>query len=98
MLYTDEDKLYGARHCYPYFKSDWDPVLFVNAAISAHLCAFDRGQALALGVWSDRRYEGCHDWDAVHALLAGRPSARACARGALRLAHPCRLDQRQYSV
>jgi hypothetical protein len=63
LLYTDEDKLYGTRHCQPYFKPDWDPVLFVNVAYIAHLCAFDRARGLALGLWSDRTYEGCHDWD-----------------------------------
>lgn len=63
LLYTDEDKLYGTRHCQPYFKPDWDPVLFVNAAYIAHLCAFERERALALGLWSDATYEGCHDWD-----------------------------------
>jgi hypothetical protein len=78
MLYSDEDKLYGTRHCYPYFKPDWDPVLFVNAAYIAHLCAFDRAQALAHGVWSDRRYEGCHDWDAAMRLWqAGHVPAHA---------------------
>jgi hypothetical protein len=63
LLYTDEDKLYGTQHCYPFFKPDWDPVLFVNASYIAHLCALDRQRALALGVYSDRTYEGCHDWD-----------------------------------
>ena len=63
LLYTDEDKLFGTQHCQPYFKPDWDPVLFVNACYIAHLCALDRQRALALGVYSDDAYEGCHDWD-----------------------------------
>ena len=63
LLYTDEDKLYGTRHCQPYFKPDWDPVLFLNAAYIAHQCAFERERGLLLGLWSDPIYEGCHDWD-----------------------------------
>jgi len=63
LLYTDEDKLFGDVHCLPYFKPDWDPVLFVNACYIAHLCALDRQRALALGVYGDPAYEGCHDWD-----------------------------------
>src|SRR5258707_5082201 len=65
VLYSDEDKLYGSRHCRPYFKPDWDPVLFVNHCYTAHLGAFERRRALELGVWSDPAVEGCHDWDAV---------------------------------
>jgi glycosyltransferase involved in cell wall biosynthesis len=63
LLYTDEDKLYGTAHCLPYAKPDWDPVLFVNAAYIAHLHALDRQRALALDLWNDRAFEGCHDWD-----------------------------------
>lgn len=63
LLYTDEDKLYEGVHCYPYAKPDWDPVLFVNSCYIAHLCALDRAQALALGAYEDRAFEGCHDWD-----------------------------------
>jgi hypothetical protein len=63
LLYTDEDKLYGTVHCLPAFKPDWDPVLFVNAAYIAHWHALDRTQALALDLWNDRAFEGCHDWD-----------------------------------
>jgi hypothetical protein len=63
LLYTDEDKLYGDTHCLPFAKPDWDPVLFVNAAYIAHLHALDRRHALALDLWNDRAFEGCHDWD-----------------------------------
>jgi hypothetical protein len=65
LLYTDEDKLYGTRHCRPFFKPDWDPVLFVNQCYTAHLAVLDRARALALGVWSDATYDGCPDWDCV---------------------------------
>ena len=63
LLYTDEDKLYDEVFCYPYFKPDWDPVLFANSCYIAHLTALDRERALALGVYGDAAYEGCHDWD-----------------------------------
>ncbi|HUA54763.1 MAG TPA: hypothetical protein VMB81_21475, partial [Candidatus Sulfotelmatobacter sp.] len=63
LLYTDEDKLYDDVFCYPYFKPDWDPVLFANSCYIAHLTALDRARALALGVYGDAAYEGCHDWD-----------------------------------
>lgn len=72
LLYTDEDKVDGTSFLLPYFKPDWDPVLFVNSCYIAHLCAFDRARALALGVYSDRGAEGCHDWDTyLRFFLAG---------------------------
>ena len=61
--YSDEDKLRDGRHLDPYFKPDWDPVLFRNLCYIAHLCAIDRERALQLGVYSDPAAEGCHDWD-----------------------------------
>ncbi len=63
LAYSDEDKLRDGRHLDPYFKPDWDPVLFRNLCYIAHLCAIDRGRALQLGAYSDAAAEGCHDWD-----------------------------------
>lgn len=63
LLYTDEDKLEGGVYRDPYYKSDWDPVLFANSCYIAHLCAIDRKQALELGCYSDAGTEGSHDWD-----------------------------------
>ncbi|WP_320535191.1 rhamnosyltransferase WsaF family glycosyltransferase [Robbsia andropogonis] len=63
LLYTDEDKLSGERFDMPYFKPDWDPVLFLHSCYIAHLCAIDREKALALQLYNDKGSEGCHDWD-----------------------------------
>jgi O-antigen biosynthesis protein len=63
LLYTDEDKLAGETFLDPYFKPDWDPVLFVDSCYIAHLCAIDRERALRLGVYTDPRTEGSHDGD-----------------------------------
>ena len=63
LLYTDEDKVSGNQFGSPYFKPDWDPVLFLNSCYIAHLCAIDREKALALELYSDKTAEGCHDWD-----------------------------------
>lgn len=63
LLYTDEDKLGDGRFGSPYFKPDWDPVLFLHSCYIAHLCAIDRGLALQLGLYTDKTSEGCHDWD-----------------------------------
>jgi len=63
LAYSDEDKLRDGRHLDPYFKPDWDPVLFRNLCYIAHLCAIDRARAVQLGVYSDTGAEGCHDWD-----------------------------------
>jgi hypothetical protein len=72
LLYSDEDKLYRGRPRDPYFKSAWDPVLFLNSCYIAHLCAMDRRIALELGLYSDAEAEGCHDWDSfIRFMLAG---------------------------
>jgi O-antigen biosynthesis protein len=63
LLYTDEDKLGAGRFGSPYFKPDWDPVLFLHSCYIAHLCVIDREKALELGLYTDKTAEGCHDWD-----------------------------------
>jgi hypothetical protein len=63
LLFSDEDKLRDGRHTDPFFKPDWDPVLFRNCCYIAHLCAIDRERALQLGAYTDPAAEGCHDWD-----------------------------------
>lgn len=73
LLYTDEDKLAGERFIQPYFKPDWDPVLFVHSCYIAHLCAIDRQKALELELYTDAGAEGCHDWDSFFRfMMAGR--------------------------
>ena len=63
LLYSDEDKLVDDTHITAYRKPDWDPVLFLHSCYIAHLCAIDRTRALELGVYTDPRAEGSHDWD-----------------------------------
>jgi hypothetical protein len=73
LLYSDEDKLLGELHNTPYYKPDWDPVLFLHSCYIAHLCAIDREQALALGCYTDPACEGSHDWDSFTRFhLAGQ--------------------------
>lgn len=72
LVYTDEDKLADDRFGTAYFKTDWDPVLFIHSCYIAHLCAMDRETALALQCYSDKRAEGCHDWDSfIRFMVAG---------------------------
>lgn len=72
LLYSDEDKIDGGAYRDPYFKPDWDPVLFVNSCYIAHLCAIDRKMALSLGVYDDPGTEGSHDWDTfTRFMIAG---------------------------
>ena len=63
LAYTDEDKVDGETYREPYFKPDWDPVLFAASCYIAHLIVFDRQRALALGAYTDTAAEGSHDWD-----------------------------------
>ncbi|WP_170296042.1 glycosyltransferase [Azospirillum brasilense] len=63
LAYTDEDKVLGWSFRDPYYKPDWDPVLFSNSCYIAHLCCIDRERALSLDVYGDARTEGSHDWD-----------------------------------
>lgn len=63
LVYTDEDKLNGESFTDPYFKPNWDPVLFLHSCYIAHLCAIDRELALQLQLYTDNSAEGCHDWD-----------------------------------
>lgn len=63
VIYTDEDKLGSGYFGSPYFKSDWDPVLFLHSCYIAHLCVIDRELGIKLDLYSDKTAEGCHDWD-----------------------------------
>lgn len=72
ILYTDEDKLLDNKPTEPYFKPDWDPVLFINSAYIAHLGIINRQLALDLGVYEDANATGSHDWDTfTRFMLAG---------------------------
>ena len=62
-FYTDEDKVQDNRFSEPYFKPDWDPVLFANSCYIAHLCGVDRQRAIALDAYLDPTTEASPDWD-----------------------------------
>jgi glycosyltransferase involved in cell wall biosynthesis len=73
ILYTDEDKLSDGHFSSPYFKPDWDPVLFLHSCYIAHLCVIDRELGLQLNLYSDNTAEGCHDWDSfIRFMNAGQ--------------------------
>lgn len=64
LLYSDEDKIEtDGNYGWPYFKPDWDPVLFINSCYIAHLCIIDRFKALELEAYTDSNADGSHDWD-----------------------------------
>jgi hypothetical protein len=69
LFYSDEDKLVNGRADAPFFKPDWDPVLFTNCCYPAHLMALDRQLALDFGAYSDPQVEGAQDWDAFARLV-----------------------------
>jgi hypothetical protein len=71
IAYTDEDKLLpDGGHDHPFFKPDWDPLLFLNCCYVAHLGVMDRQKSLELGVYSDPRAEGTPDGDAFCRFVA----------------------------
>ena len=63
LLYSDEDKLLDGVLSRPFFKPDWDPVLFLDQCFTAHFCAIDRELALDLGAYTDPACEASPDWD-----------------------------------
>jgi hypothetical protein len=70
VAYSDEDKaLANGVRCHPFFKPDWDPVLFLNCCYVAHLCAIARAAAAAVEAYTDDAAHGCHDWDTFFRLL-----------------------------
>ena len=63
VAYSDEDKIDGTWLRDPYFKPDWDPVLFAHSCYTSHVGVLDRQRALDLGAYTDPGTEGSHDWD-----------------------------------
>ena len=98
LAYSDEDKVHEQTFRDPYFKPDWDPVLFATSCYIAHLIVFDRQQALALGAYTDRATEGSHKLGHVPALHARAVRAGAHPRSAVHLADARRPDSWQHSV
>lgn len=63
MLFTDEDKIdeRGLRSD-PFFKSDWNPDLFLSQNCVCHLSVYERGLVESVGGFRGG-YEGAQDWD-----------------------------------
>ncbi|HMP15960.1 MAG TPA: glycosyltransferase [Gemmatales bacterium] len=71
LAYTDEDKILPDGSAgLPYFKPDWDPLLFLNACYIAHQSVLHRKLAWQLGVYTDPDAEGTPDGDAFCRFLA----------------------------
>lgn len=63
MLFTDEDKIdEGGARSDPYFKSDWNPDLFLSQNCVCHLSVYSRELIAAAGGFRTG-YEGAQDWD-----------------------------------
>jgi len=70
ILYSDEDKTNPeSKFSAPFFKPDWDPLMFFNNCYIAHLCAIDRKIGIELDIYSDINAEGCHDWDTLYRFI-----------------------------
>ncbi len=63
LIYSDEDKIdkLGQR-CAPYFKSDWNPDLFLSHNMICHLAAYRTDLVKKLGGFREG-YEGAQDYD-----------------------------------
>lgn len=63
MIFTDEDKIdeKGERSD-PYFKSDWNPDLFLSQNCVCHLTVYERGLVTEAGGFQ-AGMEGAQDWD-----------------------------------
>lgn len=63
MLFTDEDKMdEQGRRSDPYFKSDWNPDLFLSQNCVCHLTVYERSLVEQAGGFR-AGYEGAQDWD-----------------------------------
>ncbi|WP_019568670.1 glycosyltransferase [Thioalkalivibrio sp. ALMg13-2] len=63
MIYSDEDKIdeHGQRFG-PYFKTDWNPYLFLSQNMFSHLGAYQRDLVVTQGGFREG-YEGAQDYD-----------------------------------
>jgi O-antigen biosynthesis protein len=65
LIFSDEDVLVGGQPTLPYLRSVFDPVLNLDSSYIWHLCAINRGRAMALELYTDLSATWCHDWDSV---------------------------------
>jgi len=63
MLFTDEDKIDEAgKRSDPYFKSDWNPDLFLSQNCVCHLGVYERALIEQIGGFREG-FDGAQDWD-----------------------------------
>lgn len=63
MLFTDEDKIdESGRRSDPYFKSDWNPDLFLSQNCVCHLGVYEHGLIREIGGFRTG-FDGAQDWD-----------------------------------
>jgi GT2 family glycosyltransferase len=63
MLYSDEDKLTPeGKRTTPYFKSDWNPEMFLTQNMFSHLGVFDTALVRSVGGFR-KGFEGSQDYD-----------------------------------
>jgi len=63
MLFTDEDKIDASgRRSDPYFKSDWNPDLFLSQNCVCHLGVYERALVVEIGGFREG-FDGAQDWD-----------------------------------
>ncbi|WP_115531067.1 glycosyltransferase family 2 protein [Xanthomonas campestris] len=63
MLFTDEDKIdVEGKRSDPYFKSDWNPDLFLSQNCVCHLTVYRAEAVRAVGGFLEG-FEGAQDWD-----------------------------------
>ncbi|WP_019628280.1 glycosyltransferase [Thioalkalivibrio sp. AKL10] len=74
MIYSDEDKLdENGNRFGPYFKSDWNPYLFLSQNMFSHLGAYHRSLVKMQGGFREG-FEGAQDYDlALRCSSAVRP-------------------------
>ena len=73
LIYTDEDKIDEKGSCYgPYFKSDWNPTLFLAQNFVCHLAVFRAQVVREIGGFRPG-YEGAQDWDLIMRVIERIP-------------------------
>jgi len=75
LIYSDEDKIdeTGSRYD-PYFKPDWNPILFLAQNFICHFVSIRKSLAREIGGLSSG-YEGAQDWDLIMRVIERIPAA-----------------------
>jgi GT2 family glycosyltransferase len=75
LVYSDEDKIDGKGRRYdPYFKSDWNPTLFLAQNFTSHLSVY-RTQIVKDAGGFREGFEGAQDWDLAMRVIEAVPSS-----------------------